>query len=39
MPMRTTARREKMRPAVDRMCHDSKTMQRFFVFQVKSIYS
>lgn len=27
-----------MRPAVDRICHDSKTMQRFFVFQVKSIY-
>lgn len=27
-----------MRPAVDRICHDSKTMQRSFVFQVKSIY-
>lgn len=27
-----------MRPAVDRICHDSKTMHRFLVFQVKSIY-
>lgn len=34
----TTARSEKIREAVERMCHWRKTMQRLVVFQVKSIY-
>jgi len=37
IPIITTATRERMRPGVERTCHWRKTMQRFFVFQVKSI--
>lgn len=33
----TMARRETMRLRLPRMCHHGKTMQRFFVSQVKSI--
>lgn len=39
MARKTTAIKEKTRPAVDRMCHCLKTMQRFLVSQVKSIFS
>ncbi|ROV99919.1 hypothetical protein VMCG_06165 [Cytospora schulzeri] len=37
IPIRTTATRLKSRPAVVRMCHWLKTMQRLVVSQVKSI--
>lgn len=36
--MATTARREIIRLAVERTCHQRKMMQRFLVSQVKSIY-